>query len=252
MVRLAGVLLRASMQLVVSRPSTRHDRAMWLHRLCRRAVGVFDLEVSTTGGLPERGVVISNHLSYVDIVVFASLGPCVFVSKAEVEGWPLLGWMTTMAGTVYVSRGRRGSAKEAGGGMRAAAEEGLPVVFFPEGTTSSGAGILKFHSGLLAEAMAGEQQPVTAAYLRYTLTQDNGGRTVEDDVAFWGEQPMLPHVFRFLSLRGVRAEVAIDDEPIVFTAGTSARKQVALEARRAVCALSEECAGRAEEMEAFG
>ena len=68
---------------------------------------------------------ISNHLSYIDIVVFAALHPCVFVSKAEIEKWPVVGWMTTMAGTVYVARGHGGSAMKARKGMQAVAGCGV-------------------------------------------------------------------------------------------------------------------------------
>ncbi len=256
MVKLIALLLHASAQLLVRRRSgsgdKRQERALWLHELCRRGIETFGIDVRVRGTFPERGVLISNHLSYVDIVLFASIRPCVFVSKAEIESWPLLGWMTTMAGTVYVRRGRGGSAKEAGSGMRAAADAGLPVVFFPEGTTSSGETILKFHSGLLTEALAAEQ-PVTAAYLRYSMAEENGTATVREDVAYWGDRAMLPHIFRFLSLRGVRADLEIADRPIpFFAAGVASRKLIAVEARRAVCELSEECAGRVEEMEAVG
>lgn len=249
MARLAWVLLHASAQLVVRRPSTRQARALWLHRLCRRAVKIFGVEVRSSGWFPQRGVLVSNHLSYLDIVVFASLGPCVFVSKAEIRSWPLLGRMTTMAGTVYVERGRRGSASQAGGGMQAAAKADLPIVFFPEGTTSNGEGILKFHTGLLMEALA-DEQPVTAAYLQYSLTEGNGPCTVKDDVAYWGERPMLPHIFRFLGLRGVVAEVTMANAPIHFTAGT--RKLVAAEARRAVCLLREGRLAKADSLERVG
>ncbi len=256
MVRLAALLLHASGQLLVRRRSghgdRRQDRALWLHQLCRRGIEAFGVEVRVRGTFPERGVLISNHLSYVDIVLFASIRPCVFVSKAEIESWPLLGWMTTMAGTVYVTRGRRESAKKAGDGMRAAAEAGLPVVFFPEGTTSNGETILKFHTGLLTEALAADQ-PVTAAYLRYSMTEENGTATVRDDVAYWGDRAMLPHIFRFLRLRGVRADLDIAASPIsFFSAGVASRKIAAVEARRAVCELSEECVARREEMEAVG
>ena len=120
--------------------------------------------------------------------------------------------------------------------MRSAAEDGLPVVLFPEGTTSNGETILKFHTGLLSEALKAEQ-PVTAGFLRYSLTRFNGTRSVRDDVAFWGEHPMLPHVFRFLSLRGVRADITVAPAPIRFLAPATSRKLVAIEARTAVCDL---------------
>jgi lyso-ornithine lipid O-acyltransferase len=190
------------------------------------------------GLFPQRGAVISNHLSYVDIVVFAALHPCVFVSKAEVQKWPVVGWMTTMSGTVYVARGHGGSAMKARKEMQSVVDAGLPVVFFPEGTTSNGSQLLKFHSGLLAQVIdAGS--PVTAAYVRYGFAVDNGpGVSVGDDVCYWGNRNMWAHIFRFLGLRGVRAEVRFEEEPIGFSSSTN-RKQAAMEARSAVAALGE-------------
>ena len=190
------------------------------------------------GVFPGRGAVISNHLSYLDIVVFAALHPCVFVSKAEIRRWPVVGWMTTMSGTVYVERGHGGSAMRARKGMQAALDAGLPVVFFPEGTTSNGSQLLKFHSGLLSQVTAGGA-PVTAAYLRYSLVEDNGPDvSVADDVCYWGDRSMLAHIFKFLGLRGVRAEVRFAEEPIAFSSDGLHRKKAAVEARSAVAALA--------------
>ena len=80
-----------------------------------------------------------------------------------------------MSGTVYVERGHGGSAMKARKGMQAAVDAGLPVVFFPEGTTSNGSGLLKFHSGLLAQAIEGGA-PVTAAYVQLRLCGRTMGR----------------------------------------------------------------------------
>src|SRR6202042_3681196 len=141
-------------------------RADWLHRFCARAMREMGIEINVSGSFPERGAVISNHLSYLDIVVFAAIHRCVFVSKEEIRKWPVVGWMTTMSGTVYVARGHGGSAMKARQGMQAALDAGLPVVFFPEGTTTNGSGLLKFHSGLLAQVMEGGA-PITAAHIHY-------------------------------------------------------------------------------------
>ena len=239
-VKLAGLFAYASLELALKRPATRVDRADWLHRFCARAVRRMGVGVRLAGRYPERGVVIANHLGYLDIVVFAALARCVFVSKAEIRGWPLLGWMTTNSGTVYVERGRGGSAMRAKGGMQAAAEAGLPVVFFPEGTTSNGETVLKFHSGLLAQAMA-SGQPVTAAHVRYRLTEDNGpGVTVADDVCYWGDTPILKHIFRLLGLRGIEVEVRFAEAAIAFSEGMGRRKMAAAEARAAVMELGGE------------
>jgi 1-acyl-sn-glycerol-3-phosphate acyltransferase len=237
-VQVAGYFVRYGTELLVKRPTTREARADWLHRFCAAALKGLGIDVVVVGDFPSHGSVISNHLSYVDIVVFAALRPCVFVSKIEVRSVPVLGWMTTMAGTVYVARGRGGSAVKAHKGMQAAVDAGLPVVFFPEGTTSNGSGLLKFHSGLLAQAMG--SGPITAAHIQYSLTEENGPDvTVANDICWWGDAKMLPHIFKLLGLRGMRAEVRFAEQPIAFSADNLHRKLAAVEAYGAVASLGD-------------
>jgi 1-acyl-sn-glycerol-3-phosphate acyltransferase len=239
-VRLVGMFIVAGTELLVKRPATREQRADWLHRFCARGIRGMGIEIGVEGVFRERGALISNHLSYLDIVVFATLHPCVFVSKEEVRRWPVVGWMTTMSGTVYVARGHGGSAMKARKEMQAVLDAGLPVVFFPEGTTSNGSQLLKFHSGLLSQVTAGGA-PVTAAYLQYTFAEDNGPDvSVADDVCYWGNRNMLAHIFRLLALRGVRAEIRFAEEPIAFSSDGLHRKMAAVEARSAVAALAAE------------
>ena len=224
---------------MVKRPATREARADWLHRFCAAALKGLEIDVGVVGSFPEHGAVISNHLSYVDIVVFAAVHPCVFVSKAEIEAWPIVGWMTTMSGTVYVARGHGGSAMRARRGMQAAVDAGLAVVFFPEGTTTNGSGLLKFHSGLLAQAMQ-SGAPITAAHIQYSLTEENEPDvSVANDVCYWGDAKMLPHIFKLLGLRGVRVEVRFAEQPIAFSTNVTHRKQAAVEARAAVASLGD-------------
>jgi 1-acyl-sn-glycerol-3-phosphate acyltransferase len=238
-IQLVGYFARYGVELLVKQPATREARADWLHRFCAAALKGLKIDVGMVGSFPERGAVISNHLSYVDIVVFAAAHPCVFVSKAEVASVPVLGWMTTMSGTVYVARGHGGSARRARQEMQAAVDAGLPVVFFPEGTTTNGSGLLKFHSGLLAQAME-SGAPITAAHIQYSLTEDNGPDvSVSDDVCWWGDAKMLPHLFKLLGLRGVRAELKFAERPIAFSENVTHRKQAAVEARAAVALLGD-------------
>ncbi len=235
--KLAALFAYAALELIVKRPATRRQQAEWLHQFCARSMRSMGVAIRCQGTFPARGVVISNHLGYLDIVAFAALHPCVFVAKSEIRHWPLLGWMTTMAGTVYVERGRGGSANRAAGGMQAAADAGIPVVFFPEGTTSNGASVLRFHSGLLVQALEA-RHAVTAAFLRFRLTHDNGpGVTVEDDVNYWGSTPLVLHVFRLLGLRGIEVDIRFSDFPITFSEGPGQRKLLASEARAAVLEL---------------
>lgn len=236
--KLLFLLAGGGWELLTRRPSTRRQRAEWLHGVCARAMQRMGIAVEVHGRFPERGAVISNHTGYLDIISFAAMAPCVFVSKAEIRSWPVLGWMTTMAGTIYVERGRGGSAARAAGQIEDAAVAGLPVVFFPEGTTTNGQELLPFRSGVLHEAML-SGEPVTAAYVTYTLGEGNeAGTTVENDVAYWGDVVLAKHIVRLLGLRNVGVMVRFADVSIRFSEAAQAdRKVAAAEARVAVLGL---------------
>jgi 1-acyl-sn-glycerol-3-phosphate acyltransferase len=77
-------------ELLVRRPVTREARADWLHRFAARVLRGLRVEIEVEASFPERGAVIANHLSYLDIPVFAALRPCVFVSRQRC--WRGLCW----------------------------------------------------------------------------------------------------------------------------------------------------------------
>ncbi len=237
-IKLALYFAAAALELLLTRPRTPQARADWLHRFMARILRGFGVTLTVEGSFPPRGALISNHLSYVDIVVYAALSPVVYCARAEMERWPLIGWMTMMAGTVFVDRHSGGSAKRAQAGMMTAANAGVPVTFFPEGTTTDGTHVLPFRSGLLAQALeAGE--PITAARIAYTLASDprNGDASARNQICWGDDTPLLRHIFRFNSLVGVHAHVRIATEPIRFSSLDLHRKQAAVEAREAVLAL---------------
>jgi len=238
-VKVIGYLGFACIELILHRPRSKREGAEWLHRFCARVIAGFGVKVTVEGQMPERGALITDHTGYLDIITLAALHPVVFFSKAELEHTPVIGFMATAAGTVYVERGAGGSSQRARSGLKEAAELGVPVVFFPEGTTTNGRELLPFRSGLLGEAL-GAEEPVTAAHIHYTLDVDNGpGASVEDDVCFWGDVSMLTHLSKFLGLNGVHAWVKIAPAPIAFSAEALAdRKIAAVEAREAVLALA--------------
>ncbi len=236
--KLTLYFLRFGLELLIQRPSTREGRAEWLHRFCASALRGFGIPVTVSGHFPARGALISNHTGYLDIIVMAAIQPCVFVSKAEIAKWPVIGWFATMSGTVFVERGRGGSAFKAREGLQAASDAGIPVAFFPEGTTTNGRTLLPFHAGLLAQVLDADQ-PVTAAFLHYTLDQRNApGVSVENQVAYWGDVNILKHIFGFLKLEGVHAHVVIAGAPVAFGSDSQHRKTSAREARQAVLGLS--------------
>jgi lyso-ornithine lipid O-acyltransferase len=240
LVRLVWAFSFQLTKLLVMRPHTRPERAAWLTGFCRQVLRVVDVSYETEGHVPLEGAVITNHLTYMDIVVHSAIHPCVFVSAIETRAMPLIGWISMMAGTVYVERGAGGSAEKAAQGMAKGFRDGLPVVFFPEGGTFVGdEPVMPFHSGLLAQALEAGA-PVTAGFIRYELSAEDvaRGKSARNDV-HWGHQAMLGHIWNFLGLRGVKAVVRFADEPIVFSAQAyEDRKVAAAEAQAAVLAVS--------------
>jgi 1-acyl-sn-glycerol-3-phosphate acyltransferase len=136
------------------------------------------------------------------------------VAKTEVRGWPLMGWITSRAGTVYVERGGGPKSWPAvNAAMAEAYRSGLPVLFFPEGTTTDGSGVLPFRRGLF-HSVLNNWVPLRTAALRYSLEPHamNCGASVEEDVCWWGEMGFVSHVFRVLGLRGLSVKVRFGDE----------------------------------------
>ncbi len=139
------------------------DRARWLHDSSRLALRMVGIHVEASGAPPAEGLVVSNHLSYMDVLVYSSLFPCLFVSKQEVGRWPVFGAFATMAGTIYVDRDRSAENREAVSSMEQALGAGLPVVLFPEGTSSNGDAVLPFRSPFFEPAVRAGAVVTTAA-----------------------------------------------------------------------------------------
>ena len=192
-------VLRCSL---VSRHSARQARAAWLHICSGRILRVFGIKPSVSGPVPERGLLISNHLSYLDILVYSAITPSVFVAKRDVKSWPFFGWYATMAGTVYVHRESRLQVGEATDEIETALEGGALVVLFPEGTSSGGKTVLPFKSSLLAPA-ARRKHPLHVAAIQYEL--DDGD--VGEEVCYWKDMTLVPHVVNLASKRVIRATV---------------------------------------------
>jgi lyso-ornithine lipid O-acyltransferase len=234
-VQLTAIFVFGALDIAIKRPATREQRAEWLHQFAGYPLRAMGIAWKVDGVFPESGVIVSNHIGYLDIVVLATQHRCVFVSNDALARVPLLGWIATMAGTVFVAPGSGGSANRAKVPLREAAAAGLPIILFPEGTTSDGSTVLEFRGGALASLLEAGQK-VTAAYISYSFNQNNGtGISIENDVAFWGDDAHLfRHMFGLVSLRGIEVNIRIADKPIDFVATFHERKLAAAEARAAV------------------
>jgi 1-acyl-sn-glycerol-3-phosphate acyltransferase len=190
-----------------------------LHRWCRFACLVLGLRLTTTGSIPRSGLLVCNHLSYLDIIALSGLQPCVFVAKRDVRGWPLFGWLARAAGTIFVERNYRSAAATEVAKISPAIESGLLVVLFPEGTSSDGATVLPFKSSLLQAAVA-TRCPVAAAGIDYDLTDGS----VANDVCYWRDMTLVPHLFNLFFKREIRSSCSFS-RPKVRSGG---RKEIAM------------------------
>ncbi|MEW6299088.1 MAG: lysophospholipid acyltransferase family protein, partial [Thermodesulfobacteriota bacterium] len=200
-------------------------------RWARRVAALFGLRVRVRGTPPPAPcLLVANHLSYLDILVLATQMDIVFVAKAEVARWPVIGFLGRAAGTVFIDRARKRDLPRVIQAMTDALRRGQRVAFFPEGTSSAGALVLPFHSPLF-EAAVRAGVPVRYASLTYRTTCDVP--PASRAVCWWGDMTFARHLYALLQLSGVRATVSFGRDAV--EAGN--RKRLAARARTAVMRL---------------
>ena len=212
----------------VGKKNKRAARAAWLQRATRRHLKIFHLQPAVSGPVPVNGLIVSNHLSYLDILVLCSIAPTVFVSKADVRNWPVFGWLASLAGTVFIERERRTHVGAVNREIESALADGVPVVVFPEGTSSDGQTILPFRSSLL-EPVASDPHAITTCWIHYTL----GDGDVGQEVCYWGDHSFFPHLLNLLNKQKISARVTFGK----FDRSTDDRKELAKQLHAAVSEL---------------
>lgn len=122
-------------------------------RWSRQLLDVLGVQLRVAGRAPRAGLLVSNHISWLDIYAINALAPTAFVSKDDVRGWPVIGWLSARTETLFLERGSRNAAMRAKEAVVGRLRERVLVGVFPEGTTSNGEGVLPFHSALFESAI---------------------------------------------------------------------------------------------------
>lgn len=203
----------------------------WLQWMLRCALRIAGGRLIVKGYAPRSGLIVSNHLSYIDIAALGSACSCSFVSKSEVKAWPVIGWAASMAGTIFVRRAYRSEVASQVEEIKRALARGVPIVLFPEGTSTDGSRVLPFHSALLQAALETGCN-VTPAAISYRAHPP--GDTI-NDVCWWGGVGFLPHLWRFLALPSFEAKVVFGES----RPAQADRKAEAVTLREEVVRLSE-------------
>ena len=204
-------------------------RRPWTPRItqfvCRNAFRILGMGFSASGEpMRERGAVVANHASWLDIFALNAPQRIYFVSKAEVAGWPGIGWLARATGTVFIERNPR-HARAQTRMLQARLRAGHRLLFFPEGTSTDGLRVLRFKTTLF-EAFFAEGirdfmhvQPVTVIY------HAPSGREASF-YGWWGEMGFGPHLLRVLA-QPRQGSVEVIHHPPVRVAGLAGRKALA-------------------------
>ena len=178
--------------------AARRERIRWWSRKMLAVLGL----AFESDGEPVRhpALLVANHVSWLDIMAVHAVVPeARFVSKADVKAWPLVSRLVDAAGTLYLEREKKRDALRVVHAVAAALDGGEVVAIFPEGTTSTGHGLLPFHANLLQAAIA-TATPVQPVALRYA----DATHAVSEAVEFIGDTGILTSLWRTSCGEGVR------------------------------------------------
>lgn len=212
----------------LQRPITPHVTQF----VCRAAFRILGMPLRTRGTpMRQRGAVVANHASWLDIFTLNAPQRIYFVSKAEVAGWPGIGWLARATGTVFIQR--KGSEALAQKNLfEARLRAGHHLLFFPEGTSTDGLRVLPFKSTLFAAFFADgldrilHIQPVSVVY---TAPPGEDPRFY----GWWGDMSFGPHLLKVLAARR-QGSVEIVFHPPVSVADFPDRKALAAHCEAAV------------------
>lgn len=197
----------------------------------RRLVGLCKVDVTlhrATGVvMAPRALIVSNHVSWLDIFVINSLEPCRFVAKSDIRDWPLIGWLCAKTGTIFISRGKLRDVRRIYQGLVTSLHGGERVAFFPEGTTAAQGQVLPFHANLFEAAIEAEV-PVQPYAVRYL---DEAGK-LHPAADFIGDMTFLESMLTILKAGRIRAELTV--LPAIETSAASHRRELADAAHAAI------------------
>jgi 1-acyl-sn-glycerol-3-phosphate acyltransferase len=181
-----------------------HLVRVWAQRLLR----VLKVAVSyqTPDDKPQiiSGLLVCNHISFLDIFVINSVLPSPFVAKSNIASWPLIGWLVARTGTEFIQRGSKTAAHQTQQRITTRLADGERLAIFPEGTTSNGAQVLPFHAALFQSAID------SAAPLHcMALSYHNPEGLITDAPAFIGDTTLLQCMFNIACANGMTAKLQL-------------------------------------------
>ncbi len=197
----------------------------------KELLAILNVTLVLKGGQPAFGLVVANHVSWLDILVMNASHPVRFLSKSDVKAWPLLGRLIEGSGTLFIERSKRRDALRVVQTITRYLRDGHRIAVFPEGTTNDGINVLPFHGNLIQAALDAPC-PVTPVGIRY-LDAVSGTRSMAP--TYVDDDTLLSSVWRTLRQGRLLAEVSVGDPQLVVDRD---RRQWAHDLREAVVRLT--------------
>jgi 1-acyl-sn-glycerol-3-phosphate acyltransferase len=202
-----------------------------IKRWSRQTLKMLNLKVTVHGSLASGHVptlIACNHVSWLDIWVVNSVVPVRFVAKSDIRRWPVVGFLVSGAGTIFIEREKRRDTARTNRAIVAALTRGEHVAIFPEGTTTDGTEVKPFHASLFQPALGAGARVVVLA-LRYV---DRNGN-VNLDASYEGERTLWESVRLLLAHRSLHAELIF---AATIDVSGKTRRDIAREAQAATAA----------------
>jgi len=173
---------------------------------------ILGLKIQTKGEPPQAPFfLVSNHLSYIDPLLFWYHLDATFVAKSEIKSWPFFGWGTRTLGVLFINRELRRDVRRMNKRISSSISEQQGVILFPEGTSTKGDQVKAFNAPLLKYPAETEMQ-VNYATIVYQAPEPWQAHL---DVCWWGDMPFLSHFWKLLKMPGFTAKVIFGDETII-------------------------------------
>ena len=215
-------------------PRLAHERQRSLTRWwASKLLRILNVTVRVEGPPPSKGersaMIAANHVSWLDIFLISSIRPTRFIAKSEIRSWGVAGWITERSGTLFIRRDQLRDMARINERVRAAMREGDCVGLFPEGLTTEGDVLLRFHSSLFEPAVANEAH-IHAAAIRY----ERADGTLCREASFRGERTFMESLALIIGERAMTARIRFAP---AFEADGAHRREVARMAHAKVATL---------------
>ena len=214
-----GVFPSLNLLCSASKAKSKSDalKTHWLKRFS----AIVKLSITKEGELAEPGaLLVSNHISWLDIIVIGQYLPAYFVAKSDILSWPIIGYLSKQGGTIFIRRGDKKNIKATTEKMVWVLKQNSNIIAFPEGTTTRGDEVLGFHASLFQPAL------LTRSAIQPVALQYQG--LAKEHAPFIGDDDFIPHLIKILSLDKI--EVRICFLPVIKSSGRD-RHSVGVETR---------------------